>query len=89
MPDYWKLRDELASELKDIPGILSVGIGRAEQEIVLVVTVEGEGVRSIVPQQYKGVNVNVRDLGIGVMHGSKIKEKYDGRDRKAERRCCR
>jgi hypothetical protein len=65
VPDYWKLRDELASQLQGTPGVISVGIGRDGDDFVLVVLVEREQFKGGVQHQYKGVNISVRDFGLG------------------------
>jgi hypothetical protein len=67
-PDYWKLRDELATDLADVPGVLSVGIGRGDSRPILIVIVDGSVFGGSVPSTYKGAAVSIQDLGTGIAH---------------------
>jgi len=68
MIEILRLRDEFASDLKEVPGIVSVGIGRSGREVVLVVAVDRDQFKGSVPERYKGVNVRVQELGVGQLH---------------------
>jgi hypothetical protein len=61
--DYNALRDDLASVLRDIPGVISVGIGKENKQIVLIVAIDPYLFTGKVPSSFKGVNVIIRDLG--------------------------
>jgi hypothetical protein len=65
MTDFWKYRDEFASSLKDVPGVISVGLGREHGEVVLVVAVDPDEFRQTLPERYRDVRVKIRELGIG------------------------
>jgi hypothetical protein len=68
MPDILKLRDDLADELKAMVGVISVGIGKNDDRVVLVVSIEPSQYDGDIPSQYKGVRVSVKEIGIGVFH---------------------
>jgi hypothetical protein len=68
MADWWKLRDELAAELRGVPGVISIGVGKSDHDVVLVILVDRNHFRGIAPSLYKGVRVVVRDFGTGIAH---------------------
>ncbi len=66
--DYLTLRDELASVLREVPGVLSVGIGKEDSRIVLVVAIDPIHFTGGVPSSFDGVAVVLRDLGMAKLY---------------------
>jgi hypothetical protein len=64
----FELRDRLVTELLDLPGFRTVGIGKQGKKLVLVVSVDSEMFEGGVPPSFGGHKVKVRDLGRAVGH---------------------
>lgn len=62
------LRDQLIAKLKDVPGFLTVGIGKQRNIPVFIVSVNSTIFGGAMPEFFAGYRVLVRDLGCRVAH---------------------
>ena len=68
MIDYNLIRSKLAESLQKVPGVISIGIGREDGKIVLIVAIDSSVFTGDVPDSFKGVDVITRDLGVARLH---------------------
>lgn len=68
MTNVMQLRDQLVKRLHDIPGFLTVGIGKQNKSTVLVVSIDSGKFKGGAPKTFGGYEVLVRDLGPSVGH---------------------
>lgn len=66
--DYNAIRQELASALRDVPGVISVGIGKEGDTVVLIVAIDSNYFAGSVPNSFRGVSVVVRRFGMASLH---------------------
>lgn len=66
--DYNSIRQELASALRDVPGVISVGIGKEDDTVVLIVAIDSNHFAGSVPSSFRGVSVVVRNFGPASLH---------------------
>jgi hypothetical protein len=64
----FKLRDQLVEKLRNVPGFLSVGVGREKGETVFVVSVDQSKFQGAAPASFAGYGITVQDLGRAVGH---------------------
>ena len=57
------MQNELASRLKEVPGVISVGLGKKGGQIVLLVAVDSGVFNGGVPAAFEGIEIITRDLG--------------------------
>lgn len=65
-PDYNAARDNLATQVDDIPGVISVGIGKKNNKIVLVIATNNDfskDGKAKIPGSFNGIDVVYRKLG--------------------------
>lgn len=68
MIDYNLIRVKLAESLKKVPGVISIGIGREDGKIVLIVAIDSRVFTGEVPDSFEGIDVITRDLGVARLH---------------------
>jgi hypothetical protein len=68
MTKLLELRNQLVAKLRDIPGFLTVGIGKANATTVFVVSVDSKNFKGGAPKSFAGYDVLVRDLGPSIGH---------------------
>jgi hypothetical protein len=68
MPKIFELRDLLVDHLSDLPGFLTVGIGRRRNRPVFVVSIDPEKFKGKAPDTFSGYEVLVRSFGRPVAH---------------------
>jgi hypothetical protein len=61
--NYMELCHELSDHLKDIPGIISIGLTKKNGQIVLLVAIDNEKFNGGVPKKFRGIDVVLQDLG--------------------------
>ena len=66
--DYSAIRNELASVLREVPGVISVGIGKEGKDVVLVVAIDPDHFAGSIPSSFQGVGVIVRNFGMASLH---------------------
>ncbi len=66
--DYKAIRDELAKILSDVPGVMSIGIGKENNKVVLLVAIDPNDFAGNVPSSFQGVGVIIRNLGMASLH---------------------
>ncbi len=62
-PDLIAIRDRLALSLRNVKGVVSVGIGRGGRGYVLMVVADSRRLSTCPPSLFEGIPVVVRDLG--------------------------
>ena len=64
----FELRDRLTVLVKDLPGLLTVGIGKQKGKLVFVLAVDTSAFQGGAPTSFEGHRVLVKDLGVPVAH---------------------
>lgn len=69
--DYEKIVKELGEKLKRTPGFLTVGLGKNENDVVLVVFVDQRKLdkKKRPPKKFRDITVIVRPSEEAVLHG--------------------
>jgi hypothetical protein len=68
--NYIKLRDDFTKEIQGLPGVVSVGLSKKDDNIVLVVAIDADQFNDNIPRKFRGVDVILRDLGHAEAHTS-------------------
>jgi hypothetical protein len=66
----FSLRDQLVEKLRNVPGVLSVGVGREKGETIFVVSVDQSKFQGTAPASFAGYGIAVEDLGRAVGHNA-------------------
>lgn len=69
--DYNAIRNELARVLRNVPGVLSIGLGKEGNDVVLVVAIDPDTFTGTLPASFRGVGVIIRSLGVASLHFSR------------------
>jgi hypothetical protein len=64
----FSLRDRLIVKLRDLPGFLTVGIGRQHDKPVLVVSVDPKRFEGGAPSAFEGYDVLIRTFSRSLAH---------------------
>jgi hypothetical protein len=66
--ELFQLRDQLILKLKNLPGFLSVGIGKHQNQPVFVISIDEKKYKGNAPKSFAGYCVKVRALGHPISH---------------------
>jgi hypothetical protein len=61
--DILSIRDELDERLREVEGVISVGVGKARDDYVLVVLIDPNVFQGGIPSRYHGVSVIAENPG--------------------------